>query len=154
MIPPKNSGPYIGILFCCIAVTITHCDSAGAQTILKAAPENLHDNRETATRVDWYKEPPRDFGSSGRVLEIPHGLLMPVARSLRREAIPLLKDGDAVSLTREQAKHFGFGSEPDDVLRLFIQRRREDLRRYETSIVEDARYLSARSLKTNREIDR
>jgi hypothetical protein len=85
--------------------------------------------------IDWYKEPPPKFGSTG-FAEVYHELIVGVPAPLHGEAIALLGRADVVEITDSQSKHFGFHGEPSSILRSVVQENTKELHRYEKRIVE------------------
>jgi hypothetical protein len=150
MIPPKNNVPFVLQSLFCIAVVIAcggYVDAEGiSEKAAKAEGRYFgQDNRQTATRVDWYKEPPDNiYGkepSDGiylakQVVDVPYHLIAAVPKNLHKEAIPLLANHDATELTREQASHFGFRADPESALRSAIQEKKKELDEYRKQIAE------------------
>lgn len=134
MIPPNRSVSWLRILaLCCSAVTFATGFAATNEKVLRL-PDPSGGWVEFRT-VDWYKEPPNGIGANGHI-NIECELIVAVPQQLHHEAMTLIGANDAIEITKERAKHFGFRAEPDSVLRSLIQQSEEDRQRSERQTAE------------------
>lgn len=116
----------VALRICYFSLPLWFCDNAAGQTSTGGFRPTTGD--PFSSTVDWYKPLPPAFVRSKRV-DIYADLIVAVPHRLHREAVALLGNADAVELTKEQAKHFGFRAEADSLLRAHIQDDMERLRR-------------------------
>jgi hypothetical protein len=127
MIPSKRISS-CALAICSIAITIATGNAAPNEKVLRIPWR--HGGYILISTVDWYKEPPENFGvDEEKNAALLYGdLAKVVPSSFRSEAVAMLASSDVVELTNEQARHFGFTANPDSVLRVMIHRMVKDVR--------------------------
>lgn len=137
MIPPRKSSRSVrALVICWAAASLTICHCGWSQTLLRF-PNREGKDRLIAT-VDWYRPPakdPEDYPYSSRVFIIDD-LIQNVPHQLHPEAVRMLANADVVELSLEKAKHFGFRTEPDSVLRTLIRKTKAEMQGYQKKIAE------------------
>jgi hypothetical protein len=124
MIPPKRiSWCTRRLIICCATVTIANSNAATNDKIIRLS---MPGGRAVVEAVDWYKPLPDTVYTRGWAT-IYNDVTLAVPERLHHEAAGLLGNADFVELTKEQAKHFGFRTEPDAVLRSLMRKSKQSL---------------------------
>ena len=87
----------------------------------------VSDLRAFSSTVDWWKPPPRIF-QSNECITIPRELVRGVAASVFDDAVALLRNKDAVELTREEARRLAPNRDPNQLIEVLIEQKKKDLR--------------------------